>query len=574
MVFISFQIKELQRIHNAISSDHAGRQPIIQLSLDGIMESKSSINSLDVYSLTFNHCRNIYPLRIIKPCEKFKFDEQNELQQVLNDINENEVVIDCCVLDNPKRGTVKCAKTACAKHACEYCESCAVPYVDINKKSLEMVRRKYELSEKKINKEIEQLEAQNQENSPNNEYLEHLRKSLENLHVEKETELKKNSRKHLTWPASTMNGTLRTIDKIKEIVKKIEEDPNILKNNPDFCKGIKGRSLMLDQPFFDFIKDIATEYMHLVCLGVVKRMLILNFKVGENRDRITKRKLSSPSLFNEKIKLIQLTREFSRRCRNMDLSVMKASEYRNILIFLFPIVLDCIEDEFKDDKRVWLHLVYMIRACILPNNEFRKIDENNVRSACEKFYTLYEKLYGQHNCTYSVHVVGSHLLKFRGNRPLTYKSAFKFESFFAEMRNLFQPGTTSPLKQILQNGFMKRMLEFHSCEKNIYYCPESQKTQTLKENNSLIYTYDENETLTMFKIVDKIDDNLFRCHKQGKFKAKTPLTPEYDWSEVGVFKVGPVSDEGHVVHKDTISGKVIKVNEHLITCPNNVLLEQ
>ena len=113
----------------------------------------------------------------------------------------------------------------------------------------------------------------------------------------------------------------------------------------------------------------------------------------------------------------------------------------------------------------------MIRACVLPNNEFSKIDKPSIDAACKIFYCLYEQLYGQVNCVYSTHVV-SHLLLIRGDEPLTHKSAFKFESFFSEMKILYHPGTMSSITQILQNCFMKRMLEYHHCEKEIFYYPK------------------------------------------------------------------------------------------------------
>ena len=218
----------------------------------------------------------------------------------------------------------------------------------------------------------------------------------------------------------------------------------------------------------------------------------------------------------------------------------------------------------------------MIRACVIPNEEFRKVDEAKVEHTCKKFYELYEKLYGQVNCIYSIHVSCTHLLKIRGNRPLPFKSAFKFESFFSEMKNLFHPGSVSPLKQILQNCYMKRVLEAHHCEKTVFFSPEKNNAgQTAaKENNSLIYTYNENETISMYKIIEKIDQNSFNCNKVGKFKAKFNLTPEYDWSDVGVFKMKPISEELCVIEKASISGKVIKVKDYLITCPTNVLTEQ
>ena len=504
------------------------------------------------------------------------YDEQIQLQEVLQDINDNNVSLDCAVLDKPKRSTFLCLKGACAKYPCEYCESSAVLF-DVNTKSNSEIEKRYNINKRKLLQQLSRLED-NQENPSDDEEVINLRERLVNLEQEKMKDLKK-GRKQLTWPSSTMFGRLRTLDNIREIANAIEDDPDIVKTDPDYCKGIKGKSLLLDQPFFNLIKDVAAEYMHLVCLGVVRRNLELTFKVGENRERLTKRKLSLPQTFNDKIKSIQLVREFGRRCRNMDLGVMKAAEMRNCILFFFPVIIDCIEDEFPNEKRIWLHLAFMIRACVLSNDEFHIVNVDDVKSASTKFYKLFEKSYGQKNCTYSIHVVGSHVLEVRGNRPLTFKSAFKFENFFSEMRNLFKPGTVSPLKQILQNCFVKRLLEFHCCEKTTFFNVEKQpepgkKFNPPKECNSLVYTLTESYEIEMFKIVKIIDHDHFQCHVQGKFKLKLALTPEYNWSDVGVFKRGPISEECHVIERNDIRGKVIKVNGYLITCPNNVLHEQ
>lgn len=90
----------------------------------------------------------------------------------------------------------------------------------------------------------------------------------------------------------------------------------------------------------------------------------------------------------------------------------------------------------------------------------------------------------------------------------------------------------------------------------------------------MIYTYNEDETITMYSIFEEIDNNTFNCNMQGKFKVEFHLTPEYNWSDVGVYKIGPISEEGYVVHRNEIRGKVLKVNGYLITCPTNVLIEQ
>ena len=556
--------------------EHGLQQPIIQLSLDGVQECKSSTASLDIFSVKFNGCRNIYPIRVIRTCERFKYDEQEQLKEVLQEINDNDIIIDCAVFDNLKRATCRCAKNHAARHPCEYCECGAVNHAVSNQKIVSIIERDYARQETQFSQDLEELVNSQQAEEHD---IDNLRQQLEQLQNEKEAKIRKAARQQLTWPASTMNGTLRTIDGIKEIVNEIETNPNVLKNDPDFCKGIKGRSLFLDQPFFHMIDDMPCEYLHTVCLGVGKRLVILCFKVGENRERVTKRKLSDPKLFNVQMETIQLPRESSRRCRNLDVGVMKASEYRNIILFFYPIVINCIEETAEDERRVWLHLAFIIRACVIPNDEFRNVDQKLIESGSQKLYSLFEKLYGPINCSYSIHVVLSHLLKIRGNNPLTFKSAFKFESFYGEMRHLFKPSTISPLKQILQNCYVKRMLEPHHCEKTLYLAPKKEpkpgvKFNPGKESNHLVYVFNNNQKYEIYSIVKQIDQDTFKCNTQGKFKATFPLTPEYDWSKVGCFKIGPLSEEPVIIKRSQISGKVITVDKYLITCPTNVLLEQ
>lgn len=212
----------------------------------------------------------------------------------------------------------------------------------------------------------------------------------------------------------------------------------------------------------------------------------------------------------------------------------------------------------------------MIRSCVVPNDEFDHVSKATIINSCELFYNLFFELYGQKNCSYSIHIVPSHLLKIRGNDPFTERSAFPFESFYAEMKNLFQPGTQAPLKQILKNAYMKRALEHHCCSKTIFY--QEHKDNDTLENNSLIYTF-ENNTHEIY-IIMKIENDVFTCKRQGKFKFNTTLLPNHNWSSIGVYRKGPVGNENYNIEKNNIKGKVINVLNMLITCPLNVLQEK
>lgn len=299
-------------------------------------------------------------------------------------------------------------------------------------------------------------------------------------------------------------------------------------------------------------------------------MIELTFAVGENRTRATTRRLTPASVFNDIMKKIKVHREFSRRARALDFSVLKAQEMRNICIFFFPVIIQCIEPEAKE-RRLWFLLTFMLRSCVLPEGEFANVSKDSIEHAQKQFYLLFEKLFSAKNCTYSVHVLASHLLqKMRAKGPLTETSAFVFESFYGEMRNAFAPGTCSTVKQIMEQVYLKRTLSYHSCEKTIYFSPKD----TALENNSIIYVHDNNQ-YNMYKIINipKEDPDKFQCNIQGRIAIDFPEANELDWGSIGVFKEGATGSEIVEIDRNTIHGKVMKVCSLLITCPKNILRE-
>ena len=539
----------------------------INLSLDGVQESKSSNTSIDVYSCTFKGCQTVFPLRLIRPVNRFKYDSQYHFNEVLKDLIDNSTRLNNMICDNPKRAFIRFALGHMAKYGCEYCESAAVHIDDIMK--FGEIHKKYDLQKKNLNEQIEILQNQPGPSSNIKKFEEMLKSIEDNL----QKELKQVKCKHLCWPHTTMNGPERTMDNINAIIDEIESSENALPR--EVVKGFKGRSFLLNKPQFHFVENIPAEYMHSGCLGLSKRLVELTFKVGQNRNRVTKRKLSDPEQFNILIRDVQLPNESSRRCRNLDFAVLKATEFRNMLIFFFPIVLECIELEYVKERKLWLQIAFVIRACVLTNEEFNVINKNTISELAKNFYKNFEKVYGPQNCTYSIHIVASHILKIRGNEPLTSRSAFIFENFYGEMKNLFCPGTISPLKQILKNCIMKRLLQPHHCSSPIKYSsmPPLEKLNIGKENNYCIYTLKHNEHC-IYNIVSDNGDNTFTCVKQGKFEAKFNELKKLNWSQVGVYEIGPICDEPVVINKNEISGKIIKVGKYLITCPKNVLLEK
>ena len=153
--------------------------------------------------------------------------------------------------------------------------------------------------------------------------------------------------------------------------------------------------------------------------------------------------------------------------------------------------------------------------------------------------------------------------------PLTNTSAFPFENYYSELQNSFQPGTKSPLKQMLQATILKRKLSPHCCQDSIYISNHD----TELECNTLIYTFDIEQNYQMYKII-KITASSVLCKPQGRFDLTFKETPELKWGKVGVFKKGGIGATEKYISINEIKGKVISVTNYLITCPINVLREK
>lgn len=477
----------------------------IHISTDGVKESKSTSISLDVFSSKLKDCRVVFPHKIVRPLGKYKgLDNKKIFDSFINNIIENGKHIFVFTADKAKRGLAK----QCLGHAsyfpCEYCFSRGV------------------------------------------------------------TITMKNDKKKITWPASTANGEPRTTENVLEIANRLENGEEL---GPEQRKGVKGKSIFLTLENFDYVMDSPAEYLHSCCLGVIKKLVELTFDVGENRLRNTTRKLSKAIDFNKLMCTILTPREFPRRARDLDFSVFKGAEFRNIAIFYFPLVVDCIE-EGEGERKLWLYMAYMMRACTIPTCEWRYVDLDDIKKCCHKFYVLYERLFGKINCTYNTHVVCSHLPDIRFHGPLTMTSAFVFESFYGELRNSFVPGTVSPLKQIMQKIMLKRVLSYHSCELPIFYSNKN----TALENNSLIYCWRYN-THHIYQI-NEVKEEYFICNVVEKSNHVFEEIHRLDWSKIGVYVKEIVTENLVFINKKDVSGKVLEVQKFLITCPTNILGEK
>ena len=495
---------------------------------------------------------------------------------MIDDLTENSVTIKAFIGDNPKRAEARAALQHGALYPCEYCFQKGTTYQHLDET---IVTRRNELQfqldviQDRINKHIEQQEQRHEQEEPENENDFEQLETMNAIKASLIASIKDISKKksQVVWPASSRNGELRTVQKVKDIVTLIEND-HTNELSRDDKKGIVGKSPLLDLEYFNIVSDVPTEYLHSVCLGGSKRLTELTFNVGVTRTRVTRRQLSSPSTFNALMAKIKVPREFPRRARSLDFAVMKGTEFRNLCLFFFPIILECIPRR-SPERKLWLYFAYLLRACTIPSKEFQNLDDDVIEYCSANYYSLYEKTFSCRNCTYNTHVVFSHMEQMRFHGPLTETSAFGFENFYGELRRSFTPGTISPLKQIMGKVYLKRKISYHQCAPNIYLS----NYETALESNNYIYTFVHRQ-YQIYRIIDIEHEQTVSCKKIKVKTSRFAETPTLNWKNVGVFeRTTEEEEEGEEivqVERKFIAGKMIKVLNLFITCPNNILEEK
>ena len=197
----------------------------------------------------------------------------------------------------------------------------------------------------------------------------------------------------------------------------------------------------------DLILDFPLDYMHLVLLGVVKRLLRL--WLGTSDFHVTKyscnfrllARTSGPRI-SARLQICSdsISSEFQRRPRQMDENkFFKAKEFRTLLLYTFPYVFDGL---FTNNPRVYSHFLLLVVSFRImlsrtPTENFVQY----VRSLLERFVRDLQGLYGSMHMTYSVHNLVHVADDYERFGVLDSVSAFLFESYMQTLKKyVTRPG--------------------------------------------------------------------------------------------------------------------------------------
>jgi len=202
-------------------------------------------------------------------------------------------------------------------------------------------------------------------------------------------------------------------------------------------------SSVVDISGVNVVSSFSLDYMHLVTLGVMKKLILLWMK-GPLNVRLPSSKIKQISnlllSFRSKFPC-----EFSRKPRAIEEVLRwKATEFRSFLLYIGPLVLKSIvsKDCFKNFMALNIAMIILLS----PNlgSLIQYADD-----LLNYFVLTFEQIYGQYLLSSNIHGLIHLVDDYKQYGPLDNCSAFPFENYMKVLKSMLrQPN--KPLEQVVK----------------------------------------------------------------------------------------------------------------------------
>lgn len=202
-----------------------------------------------------------------------------------------------------------------------------------------------------------------------------------------------------------------------------------------------GLSPLMKIPNLDMVKQFPLDFMHLICLGVMKKLLIELWLSGT-----TKLKKEDSLRMSQKLTNMssQVTCDFQRTTTSLgEASKLKAAELRFILLYAGPFILKGVLPDDLYKHFMLLHVAFRILCSDTLFLKYSSFAENYL----QRFFLLSQVLYGKHVAIFNMHNLIHVTDDVKNlNCNLNDLSAFPFENFLGHMKKNIKCGK-KPLTQ-------------------------------------------------------------------------------------------------------------------------------
>lgn len=325
-----------------------------------------------------------------------------------------------------------------------------------------------------------------------------------------------------------------------------------------------GESIMERIPHFEPVSAVPLDYMHLICLGVVKKFVVSTWCFGRPPHKLCARDIINIS--NTLISLIKYTPiEFARKPRALkEAKRWKATEFRNFLLYTGPIVLKNVLEKVKYEHFLTLH----VAISILSSDNFKQFTDY-AEELLEHFVLCTKHIYSPEFLTHNIHNLLHITDDVRTFGNLNLFSNFPAENYLQKLKKMVRksdnvlpqvvrrlteemsipiyslisntnmnedeiftleheynngiliPGTTNPQYRIVKfDNFKLTLNKNNSCCKmtcgsiveifNLAYCPLLEKHVIIGKKYKCISNFYDNpcpSSLIGIHFVDQLDDN-------------------------------------------------------------------
>lgn len=232
-------------------------------------------------------------------------------------------------------------------------------------------------------------------------------------------------------------------------------------------------------PNADVVNLFCLDYMHLVCLGVMKKLINIWLQKGPLHVRLSSHKSKQITTSLLKIKKC-ITNDFARKPRGIDeVNRFKATEFRQLLLYTGPIVLKNVLSE--DCYQHFLTLSISMR--ILLSSDHAKYSDY-AHQLLKYFVKTFQQIYGCHFISHNVHGLLHLVDDYKRHGPLDNCSAFPFENYMKELKKMLRKNE-KPLQQVVRRYKEQENVNTITQLKN-----KDQLNLKVKEPDCFVLTYD------------------------------------------------------------------------------------
>ncbi|OXA40777.1 hypothetical protein Fcan01_24539 [Folsomia candida] len=193
----------------------------------------------------------------------------------------------------------------------------------------------------------------------------------------------------------------------------------------------------------NLVEDIPVDFMHLVCLGITRKLLFLWTKGKKCPWALRPHEVDQLSINLCNIRT-SIPKEFARKPRPLkELDHWKATEYRQFVLYTGPIVLNKILAAELYQHFLCLH----VAITILVNPKTYLTLNNYAEELLKYFVNNFGEIYGKKYCSHNLHSLLHLARDCIRHGPLDNFSAFPFENKLQQIKKLVR-SPAFPLQQV------------------------------------------------------------------------------------------------------------------------------